>query len=68
MFEAKSKLRWSQPGVSERPGPSDFQVSYIFLSIHLFLSPSSLYPIIPSHDRQADQESDTIVMMMIERM
>lgn len=23
---------WSQPGVPERPGPSDFQVSYIFLS------------------------------------
>lgn len=23
---------WSHPGVSERPEPSDFQVSYIFLS------------------------------------
>lgn len=32
---------WSQPGVPERPGPSDFQVSYIFLYLSLAPAVSS---------------------------
>jgi len=53
MFEAKSKLL--EPGVLERPGLSDFQVSYISLSIFS----SSIITV--SHDRWADQKSDMVV-------
>lgn len=66
MFEAKSKLRWSQPGVPERlRGPLTSKcLIYISTSLSIFSPPI----VTVSWWRQADQESNAIAGRLRERL